>query len=126
MEGPVAATVNGNGLLHEPEPTGIDPHQLLKYLKSVLLVTLDASEHDLNSHDSLLGASREAETLQRCSLFAQEAQASALYFQKIQRPRVEAVDDDDEDGINGTSGTCCCRETGAEIWLIHSPCCRFA
>jgi dynein heavy chain 1 len=102
MEGPVAATVNGNGLLHEPEPTAIDPQHLVKYLKGVLLVTLDASEQDLHATDSLLSASREAETLQRCSLFAQEAQASALYFQKIQAPRIEAVED--EDGVNETSG----------------------
>jgi dynein heavy chain 1 len=103
MEGPVAVTTNGNGL-HEPEPSGIDPQLLVKYLSSVLQVTLGATEHDLSTSQSLLSASREAETLQRCSLFAQEAQAAALYFQKVHAPRSQTADGVDEDGVLESSG----------------------
>jgi dynein heavy chain 1 len=114
MEGPVAVTTNGNGL-HEPEPSGIDPQLLLKYLSSVLHITLGASEHDLSTPQSLLGASREAETLQRCSLFAQEAQAAALYFQKVRTPRSQPVDSGDEDELTQSSGETSVADGGAGL-----------
>jgi dynein heavy chain 1 len=103
MDGPVAvAAVNGNGL-QEPIPINIDPQPLVNYLSSVLQALLGATEQDLTASESLLHPTKQSETLQRCSRFAQEPQAAALYISKARIPARDSIDVGKEDGINGTS-----------------------
>lgn len=59
----------------------IESSVVVEYLASVLEVTLGASRKDLEGRDSLLSKGRRAETVQRCTRFATEAQV-ALYVQK--------------------------------------------
>lgn len=104
MDGPVAiSTVNGNGLLDTVAATTIDPQQLVTYLSNVLQALFGATEHDLRSSHSLLGTQRRGDTLQRCSRFAQEAQAAALYIYKIRETSLPH-DDEDDAGTNGVTG----------------------
>jgi dynein heavy chain 1 len=111
MDGPVAvAAVNGTsgGLSDTPAspPSTIDPEQLVSYLSNVLQALFGATEHDLKAHDSLLHPQRRTDTLLRCSRFAQEAQAAALYIYKIHSPSSSLghADDGDDSGDDGTNG----------------------
>jgi dynein heavy chain 1 len=72
-------SANGaNGLAAFPT---IDLNLVVEYLASVLEITLGASRRDLECIGSLLSKSRHADTVQRCTRFASEAQV-ALYVQK--------------------------------------------
>lgn len=107
MDGSVAvAAVNGTSGLQGDTvvQSTIDPEQLVTYLSNVLQALFGATEHDLKARDSLLNTHRRSDTLQRCSRFAQEAQAAALYIYKIHAPTSAHEDEDDSDGTNGVTG----------------------
>ncbi|KAF7196635.1 Dynein heavy chain, cytoplasmic [Pseudocercospora fuligena] len=89
MEDPVVQGVNGvgaaNGTPPAPAPTpassAVDPQAIIKYLSSVLEVTLGATDDELRGPGSLLHESIIDDTLARCLRFALEAQV-ALYVLK--------------------------------------------
>jgi dynein heavy chain 1 len=95
MDGPLAVaangTVNGNGVSSSLS-SGIDPQILVDHLSSLLQVTLGATQDELHHAESLFARARAEETLQRCSRFAQEAQAASMYIQKL---RLGASREDD-------------------------------
>jgi dynein heavy chain 1 len=86
MEDPLVQGVNGvaNGTLATPAPSAVDPQTIIKYLSSVLQVTLGASEEDLKGPGSLLHEAQLEETLSRCTRFAVEQQP--LYVLKQAAP----------------------------------------
>ena len=61
--------------------TAIDPSIVVRHLVDLLEITLGASTEDLESHGSLLSASKRHDTVQRCTRFASEPQV-ALYVLK--------------------------------------------
>lgn len=98
---PVPGTngTNSNGTITPSSPlplasSAVDPETIIQYLVSVLDVTLGASRHELETHDSLLSEQKRSETVARCQRFALEAQV-ALYVQK------EVLDSTDRVEANG-------------------------
>ncbi|KAI7664965.1 Dynein heavy chain, partial [Hortaea werneckii] len=83
MEDPMIQGVNGvaNGAPAAPTPTAVEPQAVVKYLTSVLEVTLGASERELSAPGSLLNEDSLQETISRCQRFALEPQV-ALYVLK--------------------------------------------
>ncbi|CAK3926358.1 Dynein heavy chain, cytoplasmic [Lecanosticta acicola] len=83
MEDPVVQGVNGvaNGTPVAPVPSAVDPQAVVKYLSSVLEVTLGATEEELKAPGSLLNEAVIEDTLSRCLRFAMEQQM-ALYVLK--------------------------------------------
>ncbi|KAI7315332.1 Dynein heavy chain, partial [Hortaea werneckii] len=83
MEDPVIQGVNGvaNGTPAVPTPSAVEPQAVVKYLTSVLEVTLGASEAELSASGSLLNEDSLQETISRCQRFALEPQV-ALYVLK--------------------------------------------
>ena len=74
--------INGvNGTLTAPTPTVVDPQAIIRYLSSVLEVTLGATEEELKDLGSLLHESNIEDTVARCTRFALESQV-ALYVLK--------------------------------------------
>ena len=61
--------------------SGFEVDVLLKHISDVLLLTLGASQTDLESTGSLLSRARLAETTTRVTRYATESQ-TALYIQK--------------------------------------------
>jgi dynein heavy chain 1 len=100
---PPAVNGNGNGTNgtapSDALPNSVDPQILINHLSSLLQVTLGATEDELHHTDSLLGTSKLSETVQRCTRFAQEAQASSLYIQKLRLPTSRQIGGDDLSGI---------------------------
>jgi dynein heavy chain 1 len=74
--------VNGNGVPESAAPP-IDVQVLVAHLTRLLQATLEASDEDLHRPESIFGSVLADQTLQRCASFAQEAQASSLYIQKL-------------------------------------------
>ena len=85
-----------NGAPPAPAPNAVDPQDIIKYLSSVLEVTLGASQEELKSPGSLLNESILDDTLARCTRFALEAQV-ALYVIK------DAVVGNDNVQVDGDS-----------------------
>jgi dynein heavy chain 1, cytosolic len=84
----VVQGVNGvaNGQPTAPTPSpAVDPQSIVKYLTSVLEVTLGATEEELASPGSLLHPTSLQETVSRCQRFALEPQI-ALYVLKQAAP----------------------------------------
>ncbi|GAB1730251.1 hypothetical protein NU195Hw_g9200t1 [Hortaea werneckii] len=83
MEDPVIQGVNGvaNGTPAVSTPSAVEPQAVVKYLASVLEVTLGASEAELSASGSLLNEDSLQETISRCQRFALEPQV-ALYVLK--------------------------------------------
>ncbi|KAK5121795.1 hypothetical protein LTR85_004670 [Meristemomyces frigidus] len=83
MEDHVVQGVNGvaNGTPSAPNPSAVDPQTVIRYLSSVLEVTLGATEEELAGRGSLLNEAVLPETLSRCHRFALEPQM-ALYVLK--------------------------------------------
>lgn len=75
--------VNGvvNGTPTAPTPAAVDPQSIIKYLSSVLEVTLGATEKQLASPGSILHEDSLQDTISRCQRFALEPQM-ALYILK--------------------------------------------
>lgn len=75
--------VNGaaNGVPTAPTPPTVQPQVVIKYLSSVLEVTLGASQAELSAAGSLLSEGLLQETIARCQRFALEPQM-ALYVLK--------------------------------------------
>ena len=69
----------------------IDPKLVVDYLVSVVTITLGATRDDLESPGSLLSKTNYADTLQRCTRFASDAQV-ALYIQKETTPTADIPD----------------------------------
>ena len=69
----------------------IDPKLVVDYLVSVVSITLGATREDLESPGSLLSKTSYADTLQRCTRFASDAQV-ALYIQKETTPSADLPD----------------------------------
>jgi dynein heavy chain 1 len=96
MEDPVVPGVNGvaNGTPTSPTPpsttSAVDPQAIIKYLSSVLEVTLGATDEELRGQGSLLHENALEETITRCMRFAMEAQV-ALYVLKQASPSSEKV-----------------------------------
>ncbi|KAI9851336.1 MAG: hypothetical protein M1838_003977 [Thelocarpon superellum] len=84
MESPLVSP-GANGAPPAPSspfpPIGINPSRVVDYLVELLQITLGASRADLEGPGSLLSAARHADTVQRCTRFAAEAQM-VLYVQK--------------------------------------------
>lgn len=108
---PVANGTNGsisNGTSSPPSPSlvppatssAVDAHTIIQYLVSILDANLGASRQELESHDSLLSKSREAETIARCQRFALEAQV-ALY---IQKEALDVVDNSTQPALSNGNG----------------------
>ena len=76
-----------NGIPTAPAPPAVEPQAIIKYLCSVLEVTLGATEEELASTGSLLHESGLQDTLARCTRFALEPQM-ALYVLKQAPPFV--------------------------------------
>ena len=76
----VSPGANGHAPSSNPVTT-IDPNVVIQHLVDLLEVTLGASAEDLESSGSLLSASKQQDTVQRCTRFASESQV-ALYVQK--------------------------------------------
>ena len=77
--------VNGvaNGTPTAPAPpSAVDPQDIIKYLSSVLEVTLGATEDELQDVGSLLHESHIEQTIARCMRFSLETQV-ALYALKV-------------------------------------------
>ena len=76
--------VNGvaNGAPTAPAPPAVEPEAIIKYLSSVLEVTLGATREELEDVGSLLHESSIEETVARCTRFALQAQV-ALYVLKL-------------------------------------------
>ena len=85
MEDLAVQGVNGvaNGMPTAPAPPAAEPQAIIRYLSSVLEVTLGATEEHLKSYGSLLNDSNLDDTITRCTRFAQESQV-ALYVLKQQ------------------------------------------
>jgi dynein heavy chain 1 len=84
MEDPLVQGTNGIANGTPPSsapPPAVDPEELIRYLSSVLEVTLGAAREDLEQSGSLLHESVIEETLARCTRFALESQV-ALYVLK--------------------------------------------
>lgn len=86
MEDPLVQGVNGvaNGTPTAPAPSTVDPQLIIKYLSSVLEVTLGATEDELKGNGSLLSSDAIDETISRCTRFAIEQQP--LYVVKQAAP----------------------------------------
>lgn len=69
----------------------IDPALLVDYLASVVVIALGATREELERPDNLLSKANYADTLQRCSRFATDAQV-ALYVQKDVKPSNDIPD----------------------------------
>lgn len=69
----------------------VDPKLVVDYLVSVVSITLGATREDLESPGSLLSKTSYADTLQRCTRFASDAQV-ALYIQKETTPSADLPD----------------------------------
>jgi dynein heavy chain 1 len=74
--------VNGNGVPESAAPP-VDTQVLVAHLTRLLQALLDATDDDLHRPESILGPVLRDQTLQRCAIFAQEAQAASLYVQKL-------------------------------------------
>ena len=74
----VNGVANGTPTAPTPNTTSVDPQAIIKYLSSVLEVTLGADEEELSCPGSLLHESNLEETVARCTRFAVEPQ-TALY-----------------------------------------------
>ena len=100
MDGPVAvAGVNGNGLSNSLH-SAIDPQLVVDYLSNILRATLGATENDLKATGSLFGSEKISETLQRCSRFAQDAQAASIC---VEKEAIEGVVNGDTTGDTGNN-----------------------
>ena len=79
--------VNGvaNGTSTAPTPSAVDPQAIVRYLASVLEVTLGAMEEELAGAGSLLNEATLQDTISRCQRFALEPQM-ALYVLKQASP----------------------------------------
>lgn len=75
----------------------IDPKLVVDYLVSVVSITLGATRDDLESPGSLLSKESHADTLQRCTRFASDAQV-ALYIQKETTPTADIPDGSADSG----------------------------
>ncbi|KAF2103413.1 dynein heavy chain [Rhizodiscina lignyota] len=82
MEGPLVAPPGANGIANAASPPTFDPQVLVDHLSNLITVTLGAPKSDLEAYPSFLSQSELPETLQRCSRFASEPQAAALYVRK--------------------------------------------
>ncbi|RYP75736.1 hypothetical protein DL771_002223 [Monosporascus sp. 5C6A] len=69
----------------------VDPILVIDYLASVAAVALGATPEDLKSPGSLLSKASYADTVQRCTRFASDAQV-ALYIQKETSPSADIPD----------------------------------
>lgn len=69
-----------NGVAPAPFPT-IDPERIVDHLAAVCQIALGASKEDLEQPGNLLHKSRYAETVSRCTRFANDTQ-NVLYIQK--------------------------------------------
>lgn len=100
MEGPLSpGAANGSSLRSpSPTPSAIDPQLIVDYLERVLEVNLGASPADLRAPGSLLSSSNIADTLQRCSRFAQGESQTVVY---VLKDRVELEAADELDASNG-------------------------
>ena len=86
---------------HNPSPilsTAIDPSIVVRHLIDLLEITLGASTEDLESHGSLLSASKRHDTVQRCTRFASEPQV-ALYVLKDIVLADHLIDSQSDSGI---------------------------
>lgn len=99
MEGPLVAGVisNGNGGSNSI-PSTIDAQQILDHLSNILRATLGATDRDLTAPGSLFSTEKLSETLQRCSRFAQDAQAASIC---IEKELLENVVNGDANGDTG-------------------------
>ncbi|KAI0009506.1 cytoplasmic dynein heavy chain [Xylariaceae sp. FL0662B] len=70
----------------------IDPTLVVEYLTSVVTIALGATRDELQGPDNPLSKANYADTIQRCSRFATDAQV-ALYIQKDIRPSDDVPDD---------------------------------
>lgn len=70
-----------NGISSAPTFPTIEPERVIEHLASVCEIALGASRDDLEQPGNLLHSSRHAETVARCTRFANDAQ-SVLYIQK--------------------------------------------
>lgn len=76
----------------------IDPALLVDYLASVVVIALGATREELERPDNLLSKANYADTLQRCSRFATDAQV-ALYVQKDVKPSNDIPDGPADNGM---------------------------
>ena len=76
--------VNGvpNGAPTAPAPPAVDPDAIVKYLSSVLEVTLGATREELEDEGSLLHEASIDDTISRCTRFALESQDSLYVLKK--------------------------------------------
>ncbi|KAK4543545.1 hypothetical protein LTR36_005440 [Oleoguttula mirabilis] len=79
MEDPLVHGVNGTVTV--PIPSAVDPQTVVRYLSSVLEVTLGATQEELASQGSLFNEALLQDTVARCQRFALEPQM-ALYVLK--------------------------------------------
>ena len=93
------AGVNSNGLSNSLH-SAIDPQLVVDYLSNILRATLGATENDLKVAGSLFGSEKISETIQRCSRFAQDAQAASIC---VEKEVVEEVVNGDITGDTGNS-----------------------
>ncbi|KAK7927737.1 dynein heavy chain [Apiospora marii] len=80
----------------------IDPALVVEYLASVVTIALGAVRDDLQKDGNLLSESAYADTVQRCTRFANDSQV-ALYIQKEILSTSDLTDDVRADGIATTS-----------------------
>ncbi|RDA90155.1 hypothetical protein CP533_2196 [Ophiocordyceps camponoti-saundersi (nom. inval.)] len=77
---PAAQAPPSNGVASPSFPT-IEPERVVEHLAAVCEIALGATRQDLEQPGNLLHKGRHAETVSRCTRFANEAQ-SVLYIQK--------------------------------------------
>jgi dynein heavy chain 1, cytosolic len=80
----------------------IEPSLVVDHLAAVVTIALGATRHDLERDGNLLSSASYADTLQRCSRFASDAQV-AMYIQKELIPTTDAPDGPADTGENFSS-----------------------
>lgn len=93
---PPATSPGGNGVAATPF-AAVDPVRVVDHLAVLLEAALGATRKELEAPGSLLSKARYADTLQRCTRFAVDAQV-ALYVQKDLVP-TDTAEDGEVDGM---------------------------
>ncbi|KAL2153811.1 hypothetical protein VTH82DRAFT_4967 [Thermothelomyces myriococcoides] len=99
---PPATSPGGNGVAATPF-AAVDPVRVVDHLAVLLEAALGATRKELEAPGSLLSKARYADTLQRCTRFAVDAQV-ALYVQKDLVP-TDTAEDGEVDGTPSHSYT---------------------
>ena len=92
------AVAGMNGGLSNSLHSQIDPQHILDHLSNILRATLGATDNDLKAAGSLFSSEKLSETLQRCSRFAQDAQAASIC---VEKELIESAVNGDANGDTG-------------------------